>query len=410
MADTTWTIKHFDRNGNAINANYASYSGLGSSNEIYHATDRTLEFNLNGIDTAAFSLYLDDPMAAQIKRLTSYIKIWRNVPGYSDPSNTPCFAGVVANHRKDGNANLMQVQAYSPFWRLQTRFHIRNHYLKTNPDTAADYKQSELIWRLIKYINNAWGIGSPISYTGIVQGTFYDVGSEITMAPYFQPKGANVWTEIFDGILARAASVDIIPRYHHTNGSSTVMYLDTALKRGSDRSASVSFEYHTSSPSNCDNVVEEEQVFPNKFGNYVWAVGQGGPNSGKLAIAEDTSSINEGYNAIGIYMVRNDYRDEKRLGVVGPPPTHLRANAINDLARSIVPDLNYEVEVSPAATIYYGKDFSIGDVINLNASKGALSVSNKKQRVYECTLRISDNNIETISPKIAKDFTGKVAT
>ena len=410
MADVSWTIRHYDRFGNAINANYSGYSDFGTSNQIYHATDRVMDFNLNGIDTIGFSLYLDDPMAAQIRRLASFIKVWRNVPGYSDASNTPCFAGIVANHRKDGAANTMQVQAYSPLWRLQTRFHIANHYLKTNPDTGADYKQSELIWRLIKFISNAWGIGSPISYPGIDQGTFYDVVSEITMAPYFQPKGANVWTEIFDGILARAASVDIIPRYHHTGGNARLMYLDTALKRGSDKSGSVSFEFHTSTPSNCDNVVEDEQVFPNKFGNYVWAVGMGGPNSGKLARAENASSTGEGYNAIGIYMVKNDYRDEKRLGISGPPPTHLRANAVNDLARAIVPDLNYSVEVSPAANIYYGKDFSIGDVVNLNASKGALSVSNVKQRVYECTLAISDANIETISPKIAKDFTGKVAS
>ncbi len=406
MSDTSWVIGHYDKGGNAISVNYSSYvAGEGTTNQILHATDRQLGFYLNNLDTCNFSVYLDDPMAAEIRRLTSVIKVWRTVPGYADPSNTPCFAGIVTDHTKNGSSGLMTVTAYSPLWRLQTRFHLLNHYLKTNPDTAALYKQSELIWRLIFFINNAFG--APVSFTGISKGTFYDVGTEITLAPYFQPKGANVWTEIFDGILARAASVDIIPRYHHTSGNARLMYLDTALKRGSVRGTT--FTYRVGSPSNCDDVTETESVLPGKFGNYVWAVGQGGANSGKVALAQDDSSIGDGMNAIGIYMVRNDYSDQKLIGVAGPPPTHLRANAVNDLARAIVPDLRYDVVVSPAANIYYGKDYSLGDVITLNASKGALNVSGLQQRIYENVLTISDNNVETSAPKISNDFTGKVS-
>src|SRR6187551_1128518 len=277
-ADVQWTIKHYDRFGSAINANYSSFvPGESSTNEILHATNREMGFYLNSLDTLSFSLLLSDPMAAEIRRLTSFIKVWRTTPGYSDPSNEPCFSGIVTSTQKNGSSNLMNVQAYSPFWILQCRFHLLNHYLKTNPDTAADYKQSELIWRLIYFISNAFG--PTVSFTGIDKGTFYDVGSEITMAPYFQPKGANVWTEIFEGILAKAASVDLIPRYHHTNGNGRLMYLDTALKRGTDRSGTISFDYRTATPSNCNDVTELEEVLPNKFGNYVWAVGQGGPNS-----------------------------------------------------------------------------------------------------------------------------------
>ena len=412
MADVQWTIKHYDRFGNAINANYSTYApGEGSTNEILHATNRQLGFYLNSLDVLNFSLYLEDPMAAQIKRLTSFIKVWRTAPGYADPSNQPCFAGIVTNHQKNGSSGLMNIQAFSPFWILQCRFHLLNHYLKTNPDTLADYKQSELIWRLIYFISNAFG--PTVSFTGIDKGTFYDLANEINMAPYFQPKGANVWTEIFDGILAKAASVDIIPRYHHTNGNGRLMYLDTALKRGSDLSGSVSFDYRTATPSNCDDVSELVEVLPNKFANYVWAVGHGGPNSGKVAVEQDNGALNEGYNAIGIYMLRTDYRDEQRLGLGASAPggpTHLRANAINDLARSIVPDLRYEVQLSPAANIYYNKDYSLGDVIELNATKGALNVSGLKQRIYEVVLSMSDNNIETVAPRISNDFTGKVAT
>lgn len=411
MADVSWLTKHYDRGGNEITANYANFSGLGTSNIIYHATDRKLGFYLNNYDTFEFTLYLDDPMAAQISRLGSFIKVWRSAPGYSDAGNQPCFAGIVYYHQKQGANGTMIVKCASPLWILQLRFHLLNHYLKTNPDTSADYKQSELIWRLIYFISNAFG--PIVSQTGIEKGTFYDVASEIVMAPYFQPKGANVWTEIFDGILARAASVDIIPRYFHSNGSPTLMYLDTALKRGADKSGSVDFSYNTTTPSNCDDIVEEEFVQPGKFGNYVWAVGAGGPNSGKVAVAEDNSAIEVGYNNIGIYMKREDYSDVKRLGVLGANPpqtaTHLRANALNDLARARIPDLNYAATLSTAASIYYGKDFVIGDVVSLNAQKGALNISGLKQRIYECVLSMSDNNMETANVRASHDFTGKVA-
>jgi hypothetical protein len=172
------------------------------------------------------------------------------------------------------------------------------------------------------------------------------------------------------------------------------MYLDTALKRGSDKSGSVAFEYHTTSPSNCDDLTEQESVQPGSFGNYVWAVGAGGPNSGKVAVDLDSGSVGEGYNAIGIYMVKKDYPDVKRIGKgpnVAGGPTHLRANVISDLARAKVPDLRYSVDLSPVVNIYYGKDFSIEMLLMLmhpNGSKVWI-----KQRVYECAC-LSDNNMK----------------
>ena len=128
MADVGWIIKHYDRFGNAINTNYSSYvSGEGTTNQILHATNRQLGFYLNSIDTLNFSIYLDDPVATQIKRLKSFIKVWRTWPGGGDPPNNPCFAGIVGSHQKSGSQNIMNVTAYNPFWRLQLRFHLLNH-------------------------------------------------------------------------------------------------------------------------------------------------------------------------------------------------------------------------------------------------------------------------------------------
>ena len=50
----------------------------------------------------------------------------------------------------------------------------------------------------------------------------------------------------------------------------------------------------------------------------------------------------------------------------------------------------------------------VGDVIKLNADKGALQVSNIKQRIYQCALNIDENNVEVSSPLVSKDFYGKV--
>src|SRR5438034_9500582 len=106
MSETSWLMRLYDISGNEITCNYAGYSDSGITSAIAHATDRNLGFNLNNYDSLEFNLYLDDPMAKKIKRLTSFIKVWRTVPGYSDPSNQPCFAGIVGYHKKNGAANL----------------------------------------------------------------------------------------------------------------------------------------------------------------------------------------------------------------------------------------------------------------------------------------------------------------
>lgn len=413
-----WNIRLFDRNGNAVNANYSGYSDSGTTNEIVHATDRRLNFYLNAVDECEFSLYLDDPMAANINRLTRFVKVWRSVPGYSDSSNQPVFAGIVGQTSKNGEQNIMRVKCFSPFWRLQFRFHLLNHYLKTNNNpgygTGAEYRQSELIWKLIDLINNAFGLA--VSFTGIDRGTFIDLASEVIIAPYFQPKGANTWAEIFDELLLRPGSVDLIPRYHHTAGNPTLMFMDTALKRGYVRPTT--FTYRTATPSNCTDMIEEELVIPSAgqngdggFANYVWAVGAGGPNSGKIAVTQNASGSGEGYGAIGIYMKRIDMPNIKRIGVLSDPitnkPTHLRAIADAELKKSIVPQKTYAVTLSPVANIFYSKDFTVGDIVTLNGSRGAMSV-NASQRIYQCSLSISDNNFETASPLLSKDFYGKV--
>lgn len=415
MANVSWEIKHYNRSGGAITANYAGYSDFGTSNTIYHAFGRNMTFALNSFDTVNFGLYLDDPMAAQISRMRSFIKVWRTVRDdngsilYQDPSNRPCFAGVVGAHEKSASNNAMSITAYSALWILKFRFHVNNHYLKKDPDTAALYKQSALMWRLIELTNGAFSIADPIG-TSIAQGNFLWAG-EPTVAPYFQAKGSYTWTHVFDSIMPRAGGVDIIPRYHHSDGDPTLMYFDTDQKRGTDRSASMNLRYGTGTNDNLNDVTEEVQAVPGEFGNYLWAVGQGGPNSGKVAMERHDGAGygTDGITEIGARMVRKDYPDEKRLGVIGPPKTHLRGHAETDLKIAKVPQTKYTVDIGEGAAYWYGSHFFVGDVLRLDATKGALTVSNLKQRMYEVQLAISENNVEKAMPLMAQDFYGKVA-
>jgi len=394
---TEWIMKNYDLNGTPVEADYDGYSDKGVTNRIWHATNRNLTFILNGVDEGDFTLYLDDPMAAQIRALYNVVKIWRRIVDsngtvvYEDPDEFPTFAGVVGYTIKNGDSNTVQFKLYNPMWRLQFRFHILNHYL-------VDYKQSELMWKLIDLINNAFGVAS---FTGISEGSFSWSG-EPTVSPYFVGKGSNTWSHIFDDIMNRVAGSDLWPSYFHFDDDAAFMTFNTVEKRGRDLRSTTSFNYHTETESNCDDLSEEVNAVAGEFANFVWAVGQGGPNSGKVAMAEDNTAVDYGYNAVGVYMKKEDRSEIKRI-------TALQPIADSELAQSKIPKFAYTVTLSPAASLFYGDnmDFAIGDVVKLNANRGALLVENKDQRIYQCQLGISDNNVETASPLLANDFYGK---
>lgn len=412
MAKVRWTIRAYNTNGNPIACDYTGYSGIGDdagvTNDVLHAEDREANFYLNGVDDMSFSLYLDDPMAMFMIRARTVCKMWRTIVDdeenilYADAFGEPQFAGILGNTVKDGEANTVRCTFYSPLWRLQSRFHLLNHYLAINPDTSAAYTQSELMWKLIELVNEAFGSES---FTGISQGIFALTGDP-TMAPFFIQKGQNTWTLIFDVIMNRAAGVDIYPRYSHMDNNPRLMWFDTFERRGSDLTPTVSFDYRIDVDSNLINLNEEQAIVPGEFGNYLWAVGQGGPNSGKIAKEEDSSAMGDGSNAIGVYMVRKDFADIKRVGVAGPPPTHLRAIAEAEFAQARVPHTVYTATLSPASETFFGWHYDVGDLITLNANKGALQVTAVPQRIHTISIHNSANNMEVANPLLSDDFYG----
>lgn len=400
MSNVTWTMRLYDSFGVPITA--ADYNGA-ISNEIKHAFNRSLVVPLNGVDKLDFSLYLDDPMSYQITRLRTFVKLWRTIRNdagaiiYAD--SDPCFGGVVGYTIKQGAENTMNITVQNPFWRLQFRMHILNHYLKLNVDTGEDFTQSELMWKLIDLVNNAYGLED--SNTGIIKGVFA-AANDPTVAPYFVAKGSNTWTHIFETIMSRPGGVDIVPTYTHIDNDPSILVFNTDEKRGEDNVTT--FRYRTGTNDNLDDLTEEHQAVPGEFANYLWAVGQGGPNSGKIAMKENIDDDADGYSFIGIYQARMNFPEIKKIGLLGPPPTHLKAIVEAEFAQARVPQTNHSCVISPVSSIYYGLNYNVGDTVTLLGNKGSLNV-NELQRIYDATLSMSENNIETVSVSLADDFT-----
>jgi len=191
MANATWTLKHYSRDGVPQNAADWGNDIQATSNELRRATARQLQFNLNGIDQLQFTLNLKDPAALILRPITSFVKVWRSSSGYSDPPSVPCFSGIVTQRVLNGEAGTVSYVVQSPLWRLQSRFHILNHYLAINVDTGNLFTQSELMFKFIDLVNEAFGIQA--GFTGIAQGTF-SWGADPVAAPYFQARGSNTWS------------------------------------------------------------------------------------------------------------------------------------------------------------------------------------------------------------------------
>lgn len=413
MSIYSWHMELFDLGGNPIDV--VPIEGGDNTNIIQNAMNRSLTYNLNGIDELDFDLLLTDPMAFEINRLKTVVKLWRTIDDEVNSktldSDNPSFGGLVTYTNKVGSSNTMNVKVSSPLWRLQTHFHILNHYLNINPDTTNPYTVSELMWKLIDLINEAFGDASD---TGIAEGTFgWGFPDEPSVSPFFVSKGSNTWSNIFDTIMtATTTGVDIIPEYVHTNGDPTIMNFSTAEVRGTNKTGITAFNYHTEPTlvSNCDDMSDEEAPQPSTgnqdagFANYVWVAAQGGPNSGKVAVAENSSATDgsNGVGELGVYMALVEQDSLRTYAQVSQ-------QAPLELAVRTIPQSNFTVSVATGGNCYYDIDYTLGDFVPLNANKGALVVDDVGQRVVQSVISISENNLERVANTVTDDYTGKLA-
>jgi hypothetical protein len=418
---TEWKIGLYDPYGNGVNS--TSFDGSVTDEFLKHATDCTLTYPLNGIDELEFSLLLDDPAASLITRKQSFVRVWRNINDTENsktrtpPSETPDFCGMVTGITKSGEQNMMRVTVMGTLWLIQTHFHLLNHRLVVDPtsanvpsyrqgsnETGLQWDHSALMFHLIDLINGAFrfsggdtGIVKPL--TADYTGTGYMAGMDlfwpqtIATSPLYVMAGQYTWP-IFMELLGRDGSPDIVPEYILDPGNIPRMFFKTAIVRGSDKTETVSFDYDTGSKSLTD-CEEQSQVVPGEFGNFLWVSGDGGPNN-ILVQSSDAGDISDN----GVFMVHENIPGSKKADVQqyadGKKKVLLQADSEI-----------YSVSISPASPLYYDLDYTLGDLVNFNAAKGALQATNKHQRIYQVTLHWSDNNVESTEIMISNDFKRK---
>jgi hypothetical protein len=386
---------------------------------LTECTDRAMAFPLNGIDQLTFSMFLDDPEAVNVDPINTVVKVWRYV---DDPLNSktftpaagePTFAGVVGFTEKSTNDNKMKVQVFSPFWHLKFRFHLLNHRLVRNnllqfgsSSNHADFgdlwDQSALMWKIIDLTQGAFAPQPPPhpgasgnSFIGIVMGSWTNT---ISVSPYYIAQGSNSWSNIADDLLQRpGGNVDLAPTYIHIDDDRSLMYFNTENPLGTNKTGSLSLDYGVAN-ANLDQISETIQAQPDSFANYLWVVGQGDENSNKIGVGTGMGPFSA--TNVGVYMGLLSRQELKTTA------------ACQDLADTYTllaqqPAKGYTVSLSPAAPPYFATDYVLGDLVTLNADRGALQVSGAQQRIVQIGLAISDNNMEISTVLLTGDVKGR---
>jgi hypothetical protein len=249
------------------------------------------------------------------------------------------------------------------------------------------------------------GIRRPLTkdYSG-TPGVFVSVGGgndywpkTIQVAPYFIAKGTMGWDEIFQDIMQRVSHPDLHPEYIHVDGHRELMYFKTAVVRGTDKSGTVSFDFHTGN-YNLADIDVDETLTPGQYGNLVWVVGDGGPN---VYVAE---ALDEGDEmAYGSAMVLDTVSGGIKTDLDPVAPAQLAVAKQGD-----VPTFQLTLLPEEAGSFYYGVDYDLGDIISLSAQKGYWGVSGIQQRIYQADLNMDDDNVETPQLLVSNDYLGKI--
>lgn len=407
MAIVTWRKKLYDLGGNLISS-------------VDEATNRSWAEALNGIDQMDIGLYHDDALVPELRPGYVVLKMWRDVVdpenGISSirPDAFPTFAGILGQRNIQPGSNVFNYTFYSPLWRLQSRFHLLDHYL--GPDTIVLDPQNtgpgteivpatvgNLLWKLIDLVNNTWG--PDVNETGIGRGSFEDTG--LLGDVYTIAKNDSTW-EHFDSILSAFGSPDIAPTYQHVDGNNEYMLLNTRLYRGLNLTGAwgLAFPkvalYYTQDRElrNLADLGLQEVIQPGVTANFVRGHGQAGKES--ISAQDDETGVYFGRDEVGPYMKNVTYDSVHTAA-------SLWAHVQMELKRTGKPVVVWSPQLGQNVPPYYGVDFGMGDLIVLNADRdGRDTGGDLAQRVYQMRATMSDNNVETVTVAVADDFTDKV--
>jgi hypothetical protein len=349
----SWMVLAYDLQGNFI----------GSLTEL---TERNLKFTLDGIDSFTCTMRLDHQFAASIEPLYTVIKVWRKWPGRVLQENRPDFGGIVAPFEESGGSGTFTFTAFSPIWRLKSRF-LHEIY----NEAGATRDQSSIIWDLIDYTNDRGA-------TGITLGTLdpsvgrirtYDINTQIF--------------SVLEELTTMLGGVDFSPVYVHQDGNPEIMRFNTDIDLGEDR-LGVRLDFGIGL-HNCLDATRSYFTDEGEIGNFVKMIGQvsDDPESAIQIVRQDSTSE----AAIGLYEIIEEDTAIQTVDL-------LTAKAEQKIEDTKYPAFSVKMTQDPIAPPRFAQDYSLGDRISVAANKGRMRFD-KRMRVIEASITNSNGNVET---------------
>ena len=195
--------------------------------ELSQRTDGQVEVELNGARRASVEVSLEEKAAAKAKAFASRLKVWL--------AGEPILNGALINPQWKADGRTVELAAIDQSEQLANAF-------TKGIAKQAQVDQSEILWQLIKHVNDAgafWG-AVPAGGTGIIAGSL----PPSYLRDRFFPDGANVWDEIVAlSEITNGVDFELQP-LDRTDG--TYAQLNTFFPwQGNDRTADVVLAYNT---------------------------------------------------------------------------------------------------------------------------------------------------------------------
>jgi hypothetical protein len=341
-----------------------------------------MTFNLNGIDSCEFNLFLNDPISELLSELQTYVKVWRWMEGLTPDPGYPDFAGMVGPISETGSSNTVGVTCWSPFFQLQSRFIFALQRFGYPKKTKDPVDQGEILMGLIDYTNNR-------GPTGIVRGA---IDATVGRRRKYD-KGQSIWTAITD-MTTILGGVDLEPLYVHADGDPTLMQFGCGYARGV-YNPDARLDYWVGA-QNCNEMTRSSNVDQGEVATYVEEDGQG---QGPVPFGFDLNDDEIG-NGIGLWeeIISQPNVEDQVL---------LKAYATEELRLKSRPQKSITATVASTLPPWYNRDFGLGDVLPVAASRGRMRFQDYL-RVYAVALQRDDNGMETTQLTLARDSSGVI--
>jgi len=328
-----------------------------------HAFDRQIDLAISSPSTASFRIRTDDPMWAAIADSEAMLKV------YDATTKLRHYGPIVSDEETgSGQGGSVKVNSADLMWRLGYRYVGKDPAGVGMVETATD---SGAIANAVLAAVNA---DMPTGITPGTTGTF--VGQDVTY----------LWKKALDAI-AELGSIDGSYEWalRYTDGQPPAVQLDLAATTGTDKSATVFFEYGTGK-RNCSGYSRIRDR--SQLATHVWALSGG---STIVAAASDEVA------AAGL---RSRYEDVLTFSDI-TVDTLLDSLAIAHVRIRSAAKRVYALTPFPSLAPVYGRDYVVGDRVTCRiVGETGLVRLNGSVRVWGVTVSINDAGEAVESPRL----------